>query len=579
MSPAAFRPLCAIFILACFLLSSVRAQETDTTGAQQLPEIAPREIEIRGELQLSFPTLERQPLRGFATPPAVPSVPSTHTAYTESYKQELDALPESLPAPEAVSQSVTTPRSPKQGLLEFGGGRYVSRFIKGRASFPVTDDQRLSVEADYQGTEGHSPFDGTDVSTPSDDIDARVQFESRHEAVTVLADVHGSAKQYTLYGRPAVVQNTAATAPQRTGTSGGTTLQLRTHGSVDSDLRLSYDQTQYATELDPTDDATTDFSEGRLEVDGSAQFDVAGTPTRLDVSGARSSFGGDEPSNSAYSLQGGGSVWVLNTDRTSVRAGARVLTFDAPVDPTVPDAPSATAEFIAPEGRAELTLSNGVTLYAQNTPHLQTRGLADLYATNPYAEHAPSLRPTLFTTDAEAGLSASLGAVRLQATGGYRYAPFYRFFTTPPGASAGVFRTDYESASILHGGAELALQGIAGVEASAGVSIRDGSLVGSDTAIPYFSPVVADAMLSVSFADQQGLLQTTGRIESPRPVDATESTEVDTYVSFDIEGSYQVTPLLDVVLRIQNIGPSAPERWARYPRPPANFMGGVRIHW
>jgi hypothetical protein len=420
MSSAVFRLLCAVLILAGALPYTTLAQEEDTTRAQQLPEIAPREIEIRGELQLSFPTLERQPLRGFATPPTVPSVPPGRSAYTESYKQELDALPESLPAPEAVSQPVTTLKSPKQGLIEFGGGRYVSRFIKGRFSFPFTDNQRLAVYADYRGTEGHSPFEGTDVSTPSDDFEGRVQLESRHETVTVLGNVHGAVKQYTLYGRPTVVQDTAASPPERTGTSVGTTLQIRTHGSVDSDFRVSYDQTQFATERDPTDDATTAFSEGRLEGAGTAGFTVAGVQTRLDLSGARSFLGGDVPSNNAYSFEGGGSVQLVNADRTSVRAGVRFLTFDAPVDPTVADAPSATAEFIAPEGRAELALSSGVTLYAQNTPHLQKRGLTDLYATNPYAEHAPSLRPTLFTTDAEAGLTASLGAVRLQATGGYR---------------------------------------------------------------------------------------------------------------------------------------------------------------
>jgi hypothetical protein len=125
----------------------------------------------------------------------------------------------------------------------------------------------------------------------------------------------------------------------------------------------------------------------------------------------------------------------------------------------------------------------------------------------------------------------------------------------------------------------LALLGIQGMEASAGISVRDGVLVGDDDAIPYFSPVVANAMLSVSFADQRGLLQTTGTIESPRPVDRAASDEVRTFVSFDVEGSYEVTSLLDVVLRLRNLGPRAPKRWARYPQPPATVMGGFRIHW
>ncbi len=576
MSAAALRSLCAAVLLVWISPSSALAQEDDTTSQQQLPEIAPREIEIRGDLQLSFPSLRRQPLQGFASPPTLPSVPADRTAYTESYKQELDNLPESLPAPEAVSQPVSSPKAPRQGLLGFGGGRYLSRFLNGRLSLPLTSNQRLSVHADYRGTDGHSPFDAVDLSTPSDDVEGRVQFESRHEGVTVLADVHGAAKRYTLYGSPSAAQDTAAS--DRTGSSVGTTLQLRTHGAVDADLRASYDQTQYATEGTATDDATTSFSEGRLHAAGTASFSISGVRTRLDLSGSRSSLGGDEPSNTAHSFEGGGSIRFLDSGLGSVRAGGRFLSFGVPVDPTTGGAPSATATYIVPEGRAELSLSQGTTVYARNAPGLEKQGLSNLYATNPYAEHAAVPRPTLFTTDAEAGVAVALGSVRLQATGGYRYAPSFRFFASAP-QTAGGFRTDYASAEILQGGAELAFEGVAGVEASAGVAIRDGTLVGDDSAIPYFSPVVADAMVSISFADQRGLFQTTGTIESPRPIDRAGSEEVDTYVSFDLEGSFEVTPLLDVVLRIQNIGPSAPKRWARYPRPPNSVMGGLRIHW
>ncbi|PSQ99939.1 MAG: hypothetical protein BRD51_01225, partial [Bacteroidetes bacterium SW_11_64_17] len=51
----------SLLALAILLVAvpTVYGQDPDTT---QLPEIAPREIEIRGERQIDLPSLERQPL-------------------------------------------------------------------------------------------------------------------------------------------------------------------------------------------------------------------------------------------------------------------------------------------------------------------------------------------------------------------------------------------------------------------------------------------------------------------------------------------------------------------------------------
>jgi len=586
MCTAVLRSLCAVVLLLGLLpggaLAQEEGQEEGDEESQQLPEIAPREIEIRGELQLSFPSLERQPLKGFTSPATLPSVPDGRTPYAESYKQALDDLPESLPAPSTGSDPVASPNPSEQGFVEIGGGRYASRFAEGRVSVPFTSHQRLSLQADYHGTEGFSPFSGADVNTSADNLAGRAQFESRHDNVTVQAHVHGMADQYTLYGLPVVVQDTAAAAPDRMGSSIGTGVQLRSHGSVEANAELSYDLVQYETQRDPTDaSATSTFSEGRLGLDGALAVPVAGTQAHLDLTGSRSTLGGDEPSSSAYSVDGGAALHLLDSNQLSVQAGGRFLGFETPADPSVATSPSVTASFIVPQFRVEATLSPTLTAYANNTPALKGGSLSTLYAENPYAEHVPSLRPTLLTTDAEAGLRLSTGALRLRTTAGYRYAPSYQYFASPTGTGTKdePFQVGYESARIVHGGAEVVLQGFTGVEASVGVSVRDGTLVGDDDAVPYFSPVVADAMLSVSFADQRGLLQTTGTIESPRPVDQAASAEVPTYVSFDVEGSYEVTPLLDAVLRIQNLSPSAPKRWARYPRPPASITAGFRMHW
>lgn len=579
MSTAVLRLLCALLLVG-MAPGLAAAQEEGEDDEPQLPEIAPREIEILGELQLGFPTLERQPLVGFASPPSIPSVPEDRSPYVEPYKQSLEDLPESLPSQETVSPSVTSPPTPKQGLLEIGGGRYASRFLRSHFSFPLTTRQTLSVQADYDGTEGFTPFPNADLTTPDDNVEGRVQFESRHDAVSFQAGLHGTGTRYTLYGLPSV--GTSSSAPERTGIAGGGRLQLRTHGSVTSSVRLQYDHTQYDTQLDPTDAASTAlFREGRLEGHGAATFPIGTTEARIDVSGSRSTLGGDVPANTAYSVDGGAALQIIDSDRLSVRAGGRVLGFESPADPSLSSSPSATASFVLPQGRAELSLSSAVSIYAQNTPHLTGGSLSHLYAQAPYAAHAPSIRPTLSTTDAETGLLLSYGSVRFRTTGGLQYAPSYPFVESPTGSgtSSQSQQIGYGSAQILHGGAELALQGIDGLEASAGLSVRDGTLVGDDTVIPYFSPLVANAMVSLSFSDGRGRLETTGTVESPRPVDRLETDDVRTYVAFDVEGSFEVTSLLHAVVRFENLAPRAPKRWSRYPRPPATVMGGFRIHW
>ncbi len=574
------RSLCALALLVGMASAPTLAQDEDKESedeeTQKLPEIAPREIEIRGELQLSFPSLERQPLRGFASPPVVPSVPEDRTPYVESYKQTLDDLPESLPAPEAGSRPVASPNPPKHGLVEIGGGRYVSRFARARVSLPFSSRQRLSVKVDYTGTEGFSPFSGANVDTPTDEAEARVQFESRHDAFTLRADGHGSADQYTLYGIPAVAQDTAAEAPERTVLSGGAAFRLHTRGSVESSVELGYDYTQYETAFSFTDSPRQPVStEKRLSFDGSATFSAGVTGVHLDLAASRPTVESNVASSSAYNVDGGAALQLLESDRLSVRAGGRFLGFETPA---AGGTASSSASFVVPQGQAELSLSPAFTAYARNAPGISGGSVSDLYAENPYAAHAFSVRPIVMTTDAEAGFRLSLGPARLETSAGYRYAPSYRYFSSPT-TDEEPFPVDYDSARILHGGLQFALQGVTGVEASAGVSVRDGTLVGDDAAIPYFSPLVADAMVSLSFADQRGLLQTTGTLESPRPIDRTESAEVRTYVSVDVEGSYEVTPLLDVVLRIQNLSPRAPKQWAQYPRPPASIMGGFRVHW
>ena len=576
-----YRRLGVLLFVGALLPVAVFAQDPDTTE-QQLPDIAPREFEIRGQLQVSFPALERQPLQGFASPPSVPSVPADHTPYLGTYKQDLAELPESLPEPDAVSASFERPEAARTGFVEFGGGRYTSRFAEAHLSLPVSTDQTVSLDGNYNGMAGFSPYPSpsSGIETPSDDADGRIQFESRHDAVTVRAAAHAAGSAYTLYGEPQIAQRSDPEVPDRSGLSGGLEAAVQTRGSVRSRVDAAVSRAAYDTDLGTTSET---FREQRLALDGRLSVPLGATSAHLDLSAARSTYGGDVPDGSGFGIDGGFAATLIDTDAVRVRGGGRILTFEAPATPQRPRPGTVEANFIVPQARAELALTPSTTLFGENRPGLDHRGLESLYQRNPYAEHAPSVQPTLFTTDAASGVRVSTGPLNLSAEAGYRYAPNYQFFSRPtstPGTLADPgLAVQYGSARILHGGVEMALQGRSPIEASLRLSVRDGELVGPEAPIPYFSPVVAEGMFSVSFADQKGLVQTTGTIESPRPVDVSGTPEVDTYVSFDVEASYEITTLLSAVLELRNVGPAAPERWARYARPPAVVSGGFQIHW
>lgn len=563
--------LSVLIVLPSLLIAlpSAYGQQPDTT---QLPEIAPREIEIRGERQIALPSLERQPLTGFSSPTRLPSVPPTHQPYVDSYQQTLDDLPESLPVPEAVSEPMQPVADPARGLLEGGGGRYFSRFLEGRVGLPLSATERLSVHGAYTGTDAGIEED------PNDDVaKAQLRLESNRENVQVTAEAHGAAQRYALYG--ATLSSIAA--PKREGYTAGGALHLKTTGRLPTRAEVRYDHAQYTSTLDTT--ATSVFAQQQLDLNGSVTLPLPFRP-HLDAQYRHSWFGGDPQDTTAFSLDAGGRLTVQEASSFTVEVGARVLAFETPGRARSTPVGTASATYAAPSVQAEWQVADGTRLHVQNRPRLGDTSLDQLYATNPYAEHAPTLQPTLETTNAEAGLTLSYGTLRIVTAGGYRYAPIYRYFALVEQNNAlsqqnGLYRVRYDPARIIQARSQIALQGIDGVEASAGVSVRNGVLPSQDTEIPNFAPFTANAMLAVSFAGGDGFLQAQSYFESPRYPHSGQTERVQAYFTLDLEGSYALGPQIEVVARAENLSVDAPTRWKNYPRPPAQIKAGLRFRW
>ena len=560
---------CLLFVVLLLLgAPTAYGQQPDTT---QLPEIAPREIEIRGERQIALPSLERQPLTGFASPPRVPTVPSDHQPYVGTYEQPLDDLPESLPIPETVSEPMQPTAAPAQGFLEGGTGRYFRRFFEGRVGLPLSATERLSLHGRYTGTE----------SDPNDDVaEARLRFQSDQNALRIGAELHGSAQRYALFGA-APKDTTSAFSSTRDGYSAGGAFHIQNKGRVAADAELRYDQSSYTSGLN-VNGTGAEFTQQQVELRGAATVPFPYSP-HLNATYRRSWLGGDPQDDTAFDLEATGTVSFFETDTTTVEVGATVLAFETPAQPTAPVPGSTSATFIAPTLNAEWWFADGARLHLRNHPRLGDTSLEQLYATNPYAQHAPSLRPPLETTNAEAGLTLSRGLVRVVAAAGYRYAPSYRVFGLAPqgqGDVSNLYRVRYASARILQGRGEIALQGLDGVQASLGLSVRNGTLNTTDTDIPNFAPVTADAMVAVSFAGGDGFVQAHGHFESPRDAGtAPQAPRLDSYFSADLEGSYALGQHIEILARAEHLSLEAPTLWAAYPHPPAQISVGLRLRW
>src|SRR5690554_4547478 len=92
---------------------------------ERLPDLTPREFEIQGELQISLPDLQRQPLRGFAPPPRTYVVPADRQPYVAPYAQRVEDLP-AVALPQPAPPAVVAVR-PRVAQLDLAFGRYLGR--------------------------------------------------------------------------------------------------------------------------------------------------------------------------------------------------------------------------------------------------------------------------------------------------------------------------------------------------------------------------------------------------------------------------------------------------------------------
>ena len=568
--------LSPLFLLCAFFCATpVLAQQESDDPA--LPDIAPREVEIRGQLEITLPALRRPAATGLLPQARLQPLPPLAPPGVQDVEPPAGA-PQALPGGSTAPSGFADLPPPETGLLEAGAGRYFSRFGRGRLNLSLSPQWALRSRLDYDGTDGFRPFNEHSVETPADRLRGAVTLRTERAGLSASLSADGFLARHTLYGaeRAPFAPSPVNEHPSRERYGGGAALHLETGGRVPLEVHARYDGAQVQTDVFESGSERFERAEQRFGASLKASASLAGTRAEADVQGSAASLtgGNDGFAGTVSFLDAGAGAWLLEGGPYRLFAGARLLTFSS-------EGKSGT--YPAPDVRFSWQAAPQLSLYARTRPSAEANPLAGRYRENPSLLYEAAPQPTVRTVDAEAGVRFfPRRALELNAFAGYQHAPSFRFYeaagSLSDGYARGVTAAGYAAARVLRAGGTISFRQTERLHASLSLAVRDGRLTGTGASIPYFAPVTARGLLSYGFLDGKGRLQLTGRFESARSLSRASEEQVGAFADLDVEGTYAVTPAIGVVVRLQNVPAGALERYDRYPRPPLVFETGLRVH-
>lgn len=585
----------AALLIALLLvpLVSVPAQAQDDPQTQQvLPDIAPRVVEIRGNLELSLPSLQRQPLVGFNPPPRVAPIPPDRRPFVEDYKQEsIDLPPSPLTPPEPPPVASLIGGDPLNGSLEAAGGFYLTRSLDFHSEWAMTDAASVYSRLDYAGSKGHKADLGLedDVNASFDGLDALVGIQNVSSWAAFGFELGGFVNRYRMFGALPAAGYAALRdkPPTRDGRGGDAELWIRTQATagVDLDLSIRYGVASYETDAlsdteiaDPIVDAT-DFArdEASIAIDSRLDLPLRGGNNLLaDARFTGLGFDGSTVGNDVNMLDAGGGMQFDLGRSLQVTALARIMTYS--------EGDSSSAFYVTPDLRMDMYPTQGLRLYLLNDARAEHRSTTSMYRVSPYLVDHPLVQPTVYTVDARGGARLQAGVFEADIHAGYSRAPNYRYFERADNEEAhgyrrGMVAARYDNAAITYVGGDLSINFPAGLQVSGGLTWRDGMLTDGDVDIPYFGSLLARSGLSFSFLERRAFIEAVMTYESAREVDRVGSRRVGDYFDLDIDASYRLTDVLGVLVRLQNFSSGYLERWEYHDGTPFVVSAGIRAQW
>ncbi|BBM69833.1 TonB-dependent receptor [Rhodothermus marinus] len=572
-----------IFLLLSWAIAAPTLAQVRDTAQVILPDLAPREVEIRGTLEISFPSLQRQPLIGFNPPPLVPQISPDRQPYVEPYRQAAAALsPVSLKRPDPPAIATIGRGNPANGLFESTLGRYLTRSFNGYLEYPLAGGLTPYAALIYTGSSGFQPFaERSDLEAPYDLLDARtgLAYTGRLQAGLELG---GFAHRYRLYS---LVRDLTYSAPRREGQGGY--VQLRVAPSAQDDLegflQVRLSTIRYATtypagffnqSLRPIERT---LLERRLDLSGALSYPFATGTLSFDLQGHVAGIDPQAFLESDVRSLAVGATWQFAFGPTlQLTVGGRLLGLEA--TPT-----NTRAFYVSPVLELALFPASGTRLYVRQQPSLEAYRLDELLQETPVLDQPLIPQPALRSVDLEAGGEFFLGTLRLQTAAGFTQAPLERYRyqirrSFPPVVS--VTRLNYAEQRRLYLRTEATLTLPAGLQGTLGLTFQQVNLQETNQRVPYEPNWLAHLLLSYRFAQQRGFVQLLGRYEGVRYAAFNKQDRLSPYLDLDLQATYQLTTAIGVVARLENLAPRRYRtRWLYYPEPSAIFSAGMRIRW
>ncbi len=575
------RRLIAFVGLSAGLWLPTLAQVPDTAQVV-LPDLAPREVEIRGTLEISFPSLQRQPLVGFNPPPLVPQVSPDRQPYVEPYHEAArlyGAIALQRPEPPAIA-TIGSGR-PARGLFEGALGRYVTRTFNGYLEQTFAGKLTSYGAIRYTGSNGFTPFaDRPEIETPYSLLEA-------HTGLAYSGPVHaglelgGFSHTYRLYG---LVETLAFEAPQRWATGGYGQLWLTpsAQSDLEGQLELRLSSSRYRTTypegfFSPMAE-THRRLERRLDARGQLNFPIATSTLRLDVQGH---VAGIDPSafiaSEIWSFAGGASLILPLGHAFQLNIGGRVLALEASTTHT-------RATYVSPILELEILLTSRSRLYVRQQPRIVPYRLDELLHEIPIVDDSAFPQPALHTIDVEVGSEVFVGSVRLQAAGGFRESPFERYavllrrlINLEPRYFT---QLGYAQQRRYYAYSEVGITLPGSLQGSLRLTYQQARLSEVDRPVPYEPSWQGQFLLAYPFSGQRGLIQLTSSYRGVRYADLAQNRRVSPYWDVDGQITYQLTPAIGLIGQIENLTPKAYRTpWLGYPEPTLLLSAGMRIRW
>ncbi|MFW5972856.1 MAG: hypothetical protein ACOCTG_02605, partial [Bacteroidota bacterium] len=475
-------PLLAIIML---MVSSAAAQDREEQPV--LPDIAPRTVEIRGQLEINFPALERQPLVGFNPPPRIVDL-SGRSPYMEPYRQSAADLPPSpLQPPSSPAFARLEGIERRSGQIEARTGRYLYRNVDARLEQSLRPDLAFSGHLYYRGLDGHEPFDfDPEATSAADDITGRADLHYFGQSVRGGVGLDGFYSSYLLFGASgSATSPPLVNYPTRSGHNLAATawLQSNADSPFDGSLRARLTGVNFETQACAEDSGSCEpdnFSraERSLILTGESDVDAGGRSVFANARFGMSGIDGNGLiGTDVISTDAGIGAVVVQTPRIAVRTAARMLYASS----GGPDQADYSRLYMSPDIRLDFYPGAGLQIFAENRPSVDHPSLSDIHRENPYVVSRPALQAEIRTVDARTGIRLFSGPTTVDLQAGVIQAPEWRYFEHAPRSgryTEGVSRVSYDDARILRVSAEASVLMADRATANLGIEWRRGRLTG-----------------------------------------------------------------------------------------------------